>query len=80
MKTKETIEHISQYKAEINRKLELKGFPSCIGFTLISGRRYDLYWYNRESTQVLNTYHIASNKAELLLAIQLLLKSVNSLL
>ena len=75
MNTKETIEHISQYKAEINRKLELKGFPSNIGFTLVSGR-YELYWYNRESTQVLNLYHRAANKAELLLAIQLLLKAI----
>jgi len=76
---KETIEHLSQYKAEINRKLDNKGNFKHIGFTCKQGE-YKLYWFNKTDKNVLDmAFHIASSKSELLLAIQILLKSINQL-
>lgn len=75
----EILEHIRQYKLEINRKLDQSGNFKHIGFTYTRGKQPCLYWVNKSDGLVIGTFHIAANGKELLLAIQLLLKAINSI-
>jgi hypothetical protein len=79
MKRKEIIDHIIQYKSEINRVLELQGKQKRIGFICVSGKSPILYWVDKDSKAALETIMMALTPKELLKCIQTVMYTIKTI-
>jgi hypothetical protein len=70
MRKKEIIQHVSQYKSEINRILLNQGKEYQIGFNYQDS--INLYYFGSKDKNIIRTVYNANNGKDLLKAIQII--------
>lgn len=74
MKRNELLNHLSQYRAEINRLLAIYGNAKQIGYTLANGKTPELYIVHADKS--VHNFHLANTGKDLLEAIILVHKTI----